>query len=96
MNAINYAAVRAFRKVFAPIEFSLAVGREADAGFDAGEWSGPAHSRIEEQEHAECVARVAARFGMTAEELDHDVCHACHIEDDCFYRAVFEAIEEPL
>lgn len=53
-------------------------------------------SRIEEQEHAECVARVAARFGMTAEELDHDVCHACHIEDDCFYRAVFEAIEEPL
>lgn len=42
------------------------VGEQADAGFDAGEWSGPAHARDLEQE----LARIALEAGLdSAEEV---------------------------
>src|SRR5690242_6432172 len=43
---VSNAAVRAFRRAWAPQAEAQAQAEVADAGFDAGEWSGPAHARL--------------------------------------------------
>ena len=56
------SAVKAIRK-------SHALAAEMDAGFDAGEFSGPAHGDMEQ---AETVAAVA-RFGFTPAEFNREL-----------------------
>jgi hypothetical protein len=71
MDAIEAAALRkaveagALREAVACID-RHAKGAEADAGFDAGEFSGPAHGR---QQVAD-LAAIAARHGITPDQLD--------------------------
>jgi hypothetical protein len=66
---INWAAVRALRRVMQPINAAQTEAAALDAGFDAGEWSGPAHARLLDELEREATARVAARFGLTPQKL---------------------------
>jgi hypothetical protein len=51
---------------------------DADAGFDAGEWSGPAHSERAERE----VDELAESYGYTADELEIELSCLCHEDDE--------------
>ena len=53
------------------------IGAEMDAGFDAGEWSGPAHGRMEEQE----IAELAATFGFTYDQVMDEIITQCNQRD---------------
>lgn len=66
---INWAAVRAYRRAAGPIIQASGEAEEADAGFDGGEWSGPAHATMLEERLVELERRVAARFNLTRREL---------------------------
>ena len=55
------AAARAFEE----IQNSHAIAADLDAGFDGGEFSGPAHDAMADQE---CI-EVAARFRLTVDEI---------------------------
>jgi len=72
---INYPAVRAFTRAWAPIAESHAEGAQADAGFDAGEFSGPAHATLEHDAYWAALERVAERFRLTVVMLDR-MCYA--------------------
>lgn len=50
-----------------------AKGADADAGFDGGEFSGPAHAEDEEEE----LAVLAAEYGITYHKLMADLADAC-------------------
>lgn len=69
-------AIRALRRVWAPKAESFAIGAAADAGFDGGEWSGPAHSHMEQDEYQATLAAVGSRFGLTAEQLEYAIYQA--------------------
>lgn len=69
-------AVRAFRRVWEPIGESMAEAEAADAGFDGGEWSGPAHSCMQQEEYHKLLARVGARFGYSESFLGNLVLDA--------------------
>jgi hypothetical protein len=47
---------------------SREVAREADAGFDAGEFSGPAHDRAERAD----IEKIAARYNVDADTLQSE------------------------
>jgi hypothetical protein len=66
-------AIRAFNKVWGPKADALAVAAQADAGFDGGEFSGPAYGYITVRVFEETLAAVAERFGLTAAELDNAI-----------------------
>lgn len=57
-------AVRALRRVWAPIGSALAEAEEADAGFDAGEFSGPWHANFADDEWHRVIRGVADRWGV--------------------------------
>lgn len=63
-------AVRAFERIWEPIASALDEAERADAGFDGGEWSGPAHANIYDREYRRILALVAGRFGMDEDGLD--------------------------
>lgn len=71
-------AARAFIRVWNPMAEQLAYAADADAGFDGGEWSAPAHGALREYEFEKCIARVAERFGVTAESLEQEVSRQQH------------------
>jgi len=88
MNNNIQTAIRAFRRVWAPIAVQLDIASAADAQFDGGEWSDAASARTEERVHAEALARVAARFGLTAAELEYGVEVAFEKEYDRFFASL--------
>jgi hypothetical protein len=59
------ATVRALIRAINQIEQAAAEGYEYDSAFDGGEWSGHFHRP---QAYAECVKRVLAKLGITAEQ----------------------------
>ena len=71
---MNKVAVRAFHRVWFPIAASIAMGAEADAGFDGGEFSVEAHYHAEMQAYLDTLEMVANRFGMGVVDLSNDVC----------------------
>jgi hypothetical protein len=71
MNKLELQAVRAFARIIEPINASHDECIEADAGFDAGEFSGPAHDRMLMEEYERVAAVVAPRFGLDADLLLH-------------------------
>jgi len=77
---ISRRAVRAFARVWGPKSESFAIGAAADAGFDGGEWSGPANSCAEQAEYQATVAMVASRFGVTADQLEEAIYAAAEAE----------------
>ena len=77
-------AIRAFRRIWFPVEVMLGQVEEADVGFDGGEFSGEFHCKQRERLQNEYVAKVAARFGIPAEHLEYSVREAEHFEQDCF------------
>lgn len=57
-------------------------GAAMDAGFDAGEFSGPAHARSQDHE----IEALATANGFTAEQVHAELAKRCHEEDakeDC-------------
>lgn len=85
MNVTRKQAVRIFNRVWAPIQRAHDNGRQADAGFDSGEFSGPAHDEMEAIELTECCDRVAAQLGMTSDELWEALSEAEQYELDCYF-----------
>ena len=83
-DQINYVAVRAFRKVWEPIAAEHELAAEMDAGFDAGEWSGPAHANLECAAYEACLHRVAAKFNLSATVLGNQLCEAEYNECERF------------
>lgn len=70
IEEVRWPAVRAFRRVWGPKSEALGEAEAADAGFDAGEFSGPAHANIQLDEYNAALERVARRFGIEATALD--------------------------
>jgi hypothetical protein len=56
-----------------------AEGMAADAGFDGGEFSGPAHARSQ----AAQLASIATLHGLTADRLDDLIMAWCNTPDAC-------------
>lgn len=77
---VNIRAVRAFNRVWKPISKNLVYAECCDAGFDGGEFSGPAHRRLFEAQYECVLTKVAIRFGMVAQDLERDVEQAHHNE----------------
>jgi len=69
MTKRQYAAVRAFERFIGISTDGWAEAEGADAHWDGGEWSGPAWTDNWENEHHRVAGIVAARFGMTVEDL---------------------------
>ena len=59
--------VRAYRRVMAPLVESMQYAEHMDAGFDGGEWSGPAHAQQMERTEFEVAGRVLGKFGLSAD-----------------------------
>jgi hypothetical protein len=89
---LNYPALRAFTHIYAPIAERQWIGAQADAGFDGGEWSGPAHSRILERIEQRIARDVAARFDMTGQELLRQWNIYTYYEADRWMAAQFRTI----
>lgn len=66
----RFAPAKAFERIWEPIALDLDTGRLADAGFDGGEFSGPAHDTYYDRAYQALLERVAPRFKMTPRELD--------------------------
>jgi hypothetical protein len=58
-------AVRTYFRLMKPKWEARDYAESADAGFDAGEWSGPWHATENEREEAEVQARVIQRTGVS-------------------------------
>lgn len=65
IRRIKLNAGRAFLRIMDPIWERESRGADADAGFDAGEWSHAAHARHVEVEEERVTALVAGRFGLS-------------------------------
>jgi hypothetical protein len=83
MNNEKIRAVRALNRVWFPIDTQLEIIAEADRGFDRGEWSDVASANTYEREWWNCLARVAPRFGLTAQELNDAVSEYEWHQTDC-------------
>lgn len=67
---MNKIAIHAVARVLGRIDADHAAAAEADAGFDAGEWSGRWHDALAEKHAEEALAAIARRFGMEPAELE--------------------------
>jgi hypothetical protein len=81
----HMAAVRAFNRVWRPISDRLEMAADADAGFDAGEFSGKFHGDLMGREFFRCLDLVATRFGITGNQLWYATEAA---SQENFYRAM--------
>jgi hypothetical protein len=87
MNAPDLKiAIRAVGRIAGPKIIASEIGTFHDAGFDGGEFSGPAHSRYEEEVFMDAVRLVASRFGMTPDGLINAIHLAAQEEE---YRRVY-------
>lgn len=86
-NTLNHA-VRAYVRLQTTIMAELDYAARADAGFDGGEWSGPAHDFIAERTLQALMERVAVRFGVTAEQLERALIDATYRETEYLEKAI--------
>jgi hypothetical protein len=80
-------AVRAFNRIWEPISESIELAADADAGFDAGEWSGDHHAKRLADEFYRVMELVAGRFGLTRQELHAELEFYAHFEFGCLLEA---------
>ena len=66
----KFLPCRVFTKIWREKSEALGVGAEADAGFDAGEFSGAYHGSLYVSEFEKTLEYVAKRFDMEPKELD--------------------------
>lgn len=71
MNATQ--AARVFNRVYAPIAERRSLAEDADAGFDAGEWSGPAHARDADREYVRTLRSVARRVNVRPKAIHNEL-----------------------
>lgn len=69
LEDVDFRAVRAFDRIIGPKFHSLFLAEEADAGFDGGEFSGPAHGEDVDSVINEVAQTVATCFGYTRGEV---------------------------
>ena len=81
-------AIRAFHKLWMQHSPDLAYAREMDAGFDGGEFSGPAHDNLEEEEYQRIVSIVAERFLIDPLYLNDKIDEAEYIEFEYFLESM--------
>lgn len=82
---INYRAVRAYNRIYAPIAERQWFGSQCDYAIDYGEWSTRAHAHISETIEERIADYVGNRFGLTGEELRNMVWEADNIHNDCYF-----------
>lgn len=82
---LNYRAIRAYNKIYAPIAKRQWFGSQCDYQVDFGEWSSSAYYHISETIEERIAEYVGARFGLSAEELRHQVWIADNIHNDCYF-----------
>lgn len=58
-------AVRAFRKWTEKVEADRSLARSIDAGFDGGEFSGPAHDQMQSDDDT----RILQQLGITMDDV---------------------------
>jgi hypothetical protein len=85
---INWPAVRAFRRIMVPISDSHDEAARWDAGFDGGEFSGPAHDRMLEEEYQRVLEIVAGRFGIEPADLENMTLLADYHQWNCFLHSI--------
>lgn len=73
------AAVRAFHRLMRLITAQHEEASRLDAGFDGGEFSGPAHARMYEDDEDRIAALVAKRFGFEYDELNEAISYTDHL-----------------
>ena len=93
MSDLNMTAVRALRRALAPVQQSRALAEYADAGFDAGEWSGPAHAEAAMREMEEMAEAVGERFSLGGEHLLTMLMEADQLQDSCWWDALQANVE---
>lgn len=67
-----YQNARIVQKLLAKRTAGWALAEHLDAGFDGGEWSGPAWGEQWEVAQDKAISDVAKRVGMSFEELEHE------------------------
>lgn len=85
-----FAAVRAFRRYQRSqrgVIETMNLAEGYDAHFDGGEFSAPAWGRIWEEYYTDRARPIAARFGLTTEQLMNAVELADNVEGDCWMDA---------
>jgi len=70
---MNKAAIKAVLRLWSQIAPSLELAEEADSHFDGGEFSGPAHARIQKNQYERIIDQVATRFDMRPDDLEYEV-----------------------
>lgn len=73
MTLSPFAAARAFYRVWGPVAERLHYAEDVDAGFDAGEFSGPWHADYYEAKYNEALAKVAAAMHASENWLRYAV-----------------------
>jgi len=71
-------AVRAYHRIMRPWWANQEEAEAADAGFDGGEWSGPAHARITEHVEEETMRHVAGRFNVPLRAMELEIMRQYH------------------
>ena len=84
---VDYRAVRAFARLATLKMESVELGRIADAGFDAGEFSGGWHENRADEVIENTEEVVAAAFGFPVEDLRRMLEAADYEERARFFRA---------
>ena len=67
----KFLPVRSFQKIWSVKSDAISFAAEMDAGFDAGEFSGPMHGERAEGEYEATLRYVAERFEMESKELEN-------------------------
>ena len=93
MTPINFPAVRALSRALRPVQEARELAERADAGFDAGEWSGPLHAEAAEQEAGEMAAKVGQRCGLSADDLLDQYSASSHHQEGYWMQALQERVE---
>lgn len=62
-------AARAFHRVWCGILQDLCAAEEADAGFDAGEFSGKFHADIQDKAYARTTQLLAEKTGYSVDDI---------------------------
>ena len=80
--------IRAFARVWHDISVRIDEAERADYQFDYGEFSGSYFGDCYQEEYDACIARCAARFGVSPKTLDDFVTEDDYRYQEEFYRAI--------
>lgn len=78
------AAVRAVRRLLQAGAENREIGRMADHGFDAGEWSASYHDEAYCDEQRRVCRLVARRYGMDPDVLEDELYQYSNLENQAF------------